>query len=217
MNSPDLTFTIEGAEALRFAAAPQIAFKLRTAAGSSQRIHSIILRCQIQIDVARRSYSAEEQARLTDLFGQPAQWGETLRSMLWTSVTLVVPSFEGVTEVDLQVPCTFDFNIGATKYFAAIDDGDLPVSFYFSGSIFYHSDGAGLQVVQIPWEKEASYRMPAKVWRDMMDAYYPNSAWLCLSRDVFDHLCAYKVRRGFPTFEEMLLQLLEDKAEARSA
>lgn len=217
MSSPDLTFTIERADPLAFAAAPQIAFKLCAASNSPQPIHSIILRCQIQIEVARRSYSAEEQVRLKDLFGQPAQWGETLRSMLWTSITVVVPSFESSTVVDLQVPCTFDFNIAATKYFAAIDDGDLPLSFYFNGSVFYAREDGGLQVVQIPWEKEASYRMPAKVWGNMMDLYYPNSAWLCLRRDVFDRLCAYKVRHGLPTFEETLLQMLEEKVEARTA
>ncbi|HEY2380865.1 MAG TPA: DUF6084 family protein [Terriglobia bacterium] len=217
MTTPDFTFTVEGAEALAFAASPQIAFKLRVVSDSPQPIHSIILRCQIQIDAARRTYSAAERARLTDLFGQPAQWGETLRSMLWTSLTVVVPSFESSTVTDLPVPCTFDFNIGATKYFAAIDDGELPVSFYFNGSVFYAGDDAGLQVAQISWEKEASYRMPAGVWRQMMDLYYPNSAWLCLRRDVFDLLCAYKVRHGIPTFEETLLQMLETKVEARTA
>src|SRR5215475_8944036 len=106
MNSPDLTFTIENAGVLRFSAAPHIVFKLCVANDSPQTIHTIILRAQVQIDVSRRRYTADEQHRLSDLFGPPAQWGETLRSMLWTNTSIVVPSFEQNTQVDLQVPCT---------------------------------------------------------------------------------------------------------------
>jgi hypothetical protein len=217
MKSPDLTFTIENAEALRFAAAPHIVFKLHVTNASSRPIHSIILRSQIQLDVSRRRYNSGEQGRLHDLFGPAAQWGETLRSMLWSNTSTVVPSFETSIAVDLQVPCTFDFNVAATKYFAGIEDGDVPVGFYFSGTIFYAGESGALQVTQISWEKEASYRMPIRIWRELMDTYYPNVAWLGLRRDVFDRLYEYKVQHGIPTFEEALLHVLESKSEAQSA
>ena len=47
--------------------------------------------------------------------------------------------------------------------------------------------------------KEAKFRLPQKVWRELIDSYYPNTAWLCLRRDVFDRLNQYKMRRGIPT------------------
>ena len=47
-----------------------------------------------------------------------------------------------------------------------------------------------------------------KVWRDMMDSYYPNSAWLCLRRDVLERLYEYRVRHGIPTWERALEDLL---------
>jgi hypothetical protein len=184
---------------------------------SPQTIHTIILRAQVQIDVSRRHYTADEQRRLSDLFGPPAQWGETLRSMLWTNTSIVVPSFEQNTSVDLQVPCTFDFNAAATKYFSGIESGEVPVSFYFNGTVFYAGEDGVLQAAHISWDKEASYRMPIQVWRELMDTYYPNVAWLSLRRDVFDRLNEYKVRHGLPTFEEALMNILEDKAEARTA
>jgi hypothetical protein len=217
MNSPDLTFAIETAGVLRFAVAPHIVFKLSVTNNSPQTIHTIILRAQVQIDVSRRRYNADEQRRLSDLFGPPAQWGETLRSMLWTNTSIVVPSFEQSTAVDLQVPCTFDFNAAATKYFSGIEGGEVSVSFYFNGTVFYAGDDGVLQATHISWDKEASYRMPIQVWRELMDSYYPNVAWLSLRRDVFDRLNEYKVRHGLPTFEEALVNILESKAEARTA
>ena len=50
----------------------------------------------------------------------------------------------------------------------------------------------------ISWDKEAKFRLPLKVWKEMMDLYYPNSAWLCLRRDVFERLQQYKVRQRHP-------------------
>ncbi len=215
MVCPDLDFTIETAETLRFAASPHIVFKLRIANSAPRTIHTVILRCQIQLDVSRRRYTAEEQKRLTDLFGEPNRWGETLRPLLWTNTSVVVPSFDNSTVVDLPIPCTFDFNVAATKYFAGIETGEIPVSFFFNGTIFYEGEDSALQVAQISWEKEASHRMPIRIWREMMDAYYPNTAWLCLQRDAFERLYAYKVKRGIPTFDEALLQAIEPALEAK--
>ena len=69
----------------------------------------------------------------------------------------------------------------------------------------------------ISWDKETKFRLPLKVWKDMMDAYYPNSAWLCLRRDVFEELHRFKVERGIPTweqaFESMLASLKEEAVQ----
>ena len=208
MTSPDLNFTVDGAEPLRFAASPHIVFKLRVSNDSALAIHTVILRCQIQLDTSRRRYGTDEQTRLTDLFGPPSQWGETLRGLLWTNTSAVLPAFQNDLTVDLPVPCTFDFNIAATKYFEGLESGDVPLCFYFNGTIFYASESGALQVVQISWEKEAAYRMPIDVWKAMMDMHYPNVAWLCLQRDAFDRLYEFKVRHGIPTFEEAVLQTI---------
>jgi len=206
---PDLNFQVEGAEAVPFTAAPLLAFKLRiTNTDAGQAIQSIALRCQIQIESTHRKYGAQEQERLLDLFGAPERWSRTLRAMLWTHVNVMVPPFKGSTVADLPVPCTFDFNVAATKYFAALKEGDVPLNLMFSGTMFYEAAGAGLQVEQIPWDREAKYRMPVRVWREMMDLYYPNSAWLCLRRDVFEKLSQYKMDRGIPTWEQALESII---------
>lgn len=206
---PDLSFRIERAEAVPHAATPLLAFKLRlTTADPAETIHTVALRCQIQMEVTRRKYTAGDQERLLDLFGEPARWGQTLRNLLWTHASLVVPSFQGTTLVDLPVPCSFDFNVAATKYFDGLADGDVPICVQFSGTVFYPAPEGGLQVAPISWDKEARFKLPVKVWRDMMELYYPNSAWLCLHKDAFDRLYQYKVRHGIPTWEEALERLL---------
>ena len=206
---PDFDFQIESAEAVAHAAAPLLVFKLRVAcADADERIHSIALRCQIQIEATRRQYHEREQERLLDLYGEPERWGQTLRTMLWTHASVIVRPFNGSTLVDLPVPCTFDFNVAATKYFAGLEDGEVPLLMLFSGTIFYEAEDGALQVSQISWEKEAKYRLPVRVWREMMDFYYPNSVWLSLRRDVFDRLNQYKMRRGIPSWEQTLESLL---------
>jgi hypothetical protein len=209
---PDLNFEIESA-APSHAVAPTLNFKLRVSNTTGEPVHTVILRCQIMLEVTRRRYEVEEQDRLLDLFGEPEQWDRTLRSMLWTNTSVVVPAFTGATTVDLPVHCTFDFNVAATKYFAGLEEGEVPLLLLFNGTIFYMSQSGALQVTQIPWEKEARYRLPVRAWREMMETYYPNSAWLCLRRDVFDRLYRYKVSRGIPTFEQALERVIPDVSE----
>jgi len=213
---PDLSFQIEGASVVPFAAAPTLAFKLRIDnSAANETIHTIALRCQIQIEVARRRYAPEEQERMLDLFGTHDRWSQTLRSLLWTNTNMVVPAFAGTgTVADLQLPCTFDFNVAATKYFEGLADGDIPLLMMFSGTVFYALPDCGLQVAPISWEQEARFTLPVKVWREMMDSYYPNCVWLNLRRDVFDRLYRYKMQHGIPTWEQALEDVLPLETEA---
>ena len=214
---PELSFQIEGAETASFSASPQIVLKVRVAnVDATETIHSVVLRCQIQLEVTRRRYTADEQRKLNDLFGEPERWSQTLRNLLWTHVNVNIPPFQGETVVDLPVPCTFDFNVGATKYFFGLEDGFVPLCVLFSGTVFYAHEGEGLQAAPISWDKEARYSLPVKVWKDMMDAYYPNSAWLRLRRDVFERLYEYKVRHGIPTWERALENMLQAEETVRS-
>jgi hypothetical protein len=206
---PELSFKIEQASMLPFAASPTIAFQLRVAnAIEDQSIHTIALNCQIQIEVTRRRYTPEEQSRMLDLFGEPERWSQTLRNLLWTNVSAVLPGFTGSTQADLRVPCTFDFNIAATKYFEGLSNGEIPLNMLFSGTVFYAEPDGALQVAPISWAQEAKFRLPVQVWREMMEAYYPNGAWLHVRRDVFDRLYRYKMQHAIPTWEQALESVL---------
>jgi hypothetical protein len=206
---PDLDFRVESVAPVPFAAAPMLAFRVVVSnAIASEAIYSVALRAQIQLEVTRRHYSEEEQQHLHDLFGEAERWGQTLRNMLWTNATATVAQFTGTTTVDVQVPCTFDFNIAATKYFHGVKAGEIPLCFLFSGTVFYDRGDGAPQVAPISWSKEARFRLPLETWRNMMDVYYPNTAWLCLRRDIFDRLYQYKMLHGIPTWDAALERLL---------
>ena len=206
---PDLDFAVVESEVLPFAAVPTLLFKLAISNKvPDERIHSIMLRAQIRIEVVRRQYDAGEEDRLMELFGEPRRWGETLRSMLWTNTTAVVPRFQDSTVAELPITCTYDFEVAAAKYFYALESGEIPLLFLFSGTVFYQPAEGGQQMAPIPWEKEASFRLPVRQWKEMMDRYFPNSAWLRLRKDVFDRLYLYKARRALPSWEAVLEDLL---------
>jgi hypothetical protein len=213
---PDLDFRVEGAEVLEFAAVPSLLFKLRIENGEEEPIRSVALNTQIRIAATQRHYDSVEQARLLELFGEPGRWKDTMRSLLWTHTVLQVPPFSGSTVVDMPVPCTYDLEVVAAKYFYALEDGEVPLEFLFSGTVFYAGEGGRLQVARISWEKEAEFRLPVRLWKEMMEHYFPNSAWIRLRKDAFDRLYDYKARRGFPTWEaavEALLHASEQEVE----
>jgi hypothetical protein len=202
----DLQFQIEGAKVVPHSISPLLALQLRIT--STRPIASLALNCQVQIEVRQRRYSTSEQPKLFELFGEPSRWSRTLNNLLWTQTRLDVPTFSDSTRVDLPVPCTFDFNVAATKYLHALGQGEVPLCLLFSGTVFYHANDGALQIAQVPWDKEATFRLPVQVWKDMMDQYYPNSAWLCLERAAFDRLHQYKVAQGLATWDQALESLL---------
>ena len=213
---PDLEFKLEGAEVADFAAIPSLVFKLRIENLEDEPVRSVALNTQIRIAATGRHYEAAEQERLLELFGEPSRWKDTLRSLLWTHTVLQVPRFSGSTVVDMPVACTYDLEVVAAKYFYALEDGEVPLEFLFSGTIFYAGEDGRLQTTRISWEKEAEFRLPVRLWKEMMDQYFPNSAWVRLRKDAFDQLYDYKVRKGLPTWEatvEALLRASEQGVE----
>jgi Family of unknown function (DUF6084) len=212
---PDLRFQVEEIAATPSAVVPQLTCKVRITNSKPEPVHSIALRVQVQIEPVRRRYTAAEQEHLKELFGEPEGWSKSLHPLLWTNANVNVPGFtmDGVVEVPIH--CTFDFNVAITKYIYGLENGDLPVSLLFSGTVF-HPGRAGLEVAQIPWDREASYRLPIRVWKEMMDLYYPNTAWLCLRRDVFEKLDEFRARHGMPTWERALEHMLNQTAEVKS-
>jgi Family of unknown function (DUF6084) len=213
---PDLSFEVVDAEVVPFAAVPSLLFKLRVENLEDEPVRSVALNTQIRISATQRHYEAGEQERLLELFGEPSRWKDTLRSLLWTHTILQVPPFSGSTVVDMPVPCTYDLEVVAAKYFHALQDGEVPLEFLFSGTVFYTGERGWLQTARISWEKEAEFRLPVRLWKEMMDHYFPNSAWIRLRRDAFDLLYDYKVRRGFPTWEaavEALVSMDEQEVE----
>jgi Family of unknown function (DUF6084) len=205
-----LAFAVAGASAELHAAVPTLNFRLRICDGSGAAVHSILLRCQLQIETRRRLHSANEQERLTDMFGEAARWKQTLRPLLWTQTTIAVPAFQGATEIDLPLTCTYDFEVTAAKYLQSLEGGEVPLLFLFSGTVFAKADH-GFQIQQVPWDRETSYRMPVAVWRDLMDSYFPGSAWIRLRRESLDALQRYRARHALASWDEAIAKALDEK------
>lgn len=208
---PDLRFAVQGAEPVRDAASPTLRFDLRIDARGAV-VRSVMLEVQIRIAATQRRYAPEEQLLLAELFGEPHRWGETVRSLLWTQTTLVVPPFQGETTASLYVPCTYDFEVASSKYLAGLSSGEVPLELLFSGTVLHIVGGGAeagrLQVSRISWNAEAEHRLPVSVWREAVDCHFPHSAWLRLDRVVLDRLVAFKGARALPTFEAALEVLL---------
>jgi hypothetical protein len=178
-------------------------------------VHAAALRCQIRIEPQRRRYSQAEEEKLYELFGETPQWGSSLRPFAWTHVSTTLGRFDGATEFDLPVECTYDFEVAAAKYLHALGDGEIPLLLLFSGTVFTQGT-TGFAAVPLSWSSEASYRLPVSVWRATMDAYYPGSAFIRLGRDTLDDLQRFKAHRGLPTWDQAFTQLLKEAGEERS-
>jgi hypothetical protein len=211
-----LSFAVTGARVEPYAVVPTLVFRLRIYEGTGTEIHTIALRCQVQIEPRRRHYSGIEQDRLYELFGGPERWGETLRSVLWLHTSLMVPGFGGEVEIDVPVTCTYDFEVTAAKYFQALDDGEIPLLFLFSGTVFVRQ-AQGFSVEQVSWTHEAAFSLPVRLWRELMDRYFPGSIWIRLQRDSFDALHRFRGRNALPSWEATIARLLREADEGGAA
>ena len=209
----ELVFDLFNARTDPYAAAPTLILTLRISDLSGEPIHAMTLQCQVRIEVQRRHYSDMEADRLHDLFGETARWGDTLKPLHFTTLSLAVPGFQGSTEIDVPIPCTYDFDVSCAKYFHALDEGEIPLDFMFSGSVF--SNGAsGFSVSRVSWNSEAKYRLPVHIWREMMDQHFPNSAWIRVQRDTLDALQRFKSHQAMTSWDQALESLLGAKGNS---
>lgn len=206
---PQLSFAVVDAARVEYAAQPTLAFSLRVDAPEGTPIRSVLLDAQLQIAARRRHYDATAHERLFEVFGPVKGWGSTLRTLPWTRTTLVVAPFTGSTTVALHVPCSYDLEVLASNYLDALADGDVPLEFLFSGTVFYAAAGGQLQAARISLEQDAEYRLPVRVWRETMEHHFRDTAWLRLRKDAFDRLCAYKARHALMTWEDAVDALLD--------
>ena len=187
-------FTVVDIFAEPYAAAPQLTARLRIQESSGQTIHAIALRCQVRIEPQRRRYEEADESGLRALFGERDRWVDTLKPFLWMQCSAMVQGFTDITEVDLALPCTYDFEVTGSRYLHAVGEGTIPLALLFSGTVFTKGvNGFGVQ--QVPWDCEASYQLPISVWQQMIASYFPNTGWIRLDHDVVAALADFKARQ----------------------
>ncbi len=205
---PELSFRVQGARTTPHAASPELTLELSIASQGAP-IHSVLLECQLRIEVARRRYSDAEAAKLFELFGERQRWSSTQQSLLWARTTSLVPAFTDSTTLDLPLACSYDLMLGLGKYLHGLESGDLPLLLLFSGTVFYEGPEAKLQVSRIPWKEEARFALPLEIYRQTIDHYYPNQVPLTLERELFERLQRYKLEGECPTFDAAIARLLD--------
>jgi hypothetical protein len=207
---PELAFAVRGIDPLEHAATPTLALHLDVAAKGDGRVRALTLRVEVRIALARRAHDPAVRERLAELFGTPAQWRSAPRALPWLDTTVTVPAFDGAASVTVPLPCTYDFDVTASKYFHALSDGVIPLDVLFSGTVFYAGADERLRTARLPWDREAAFELPVRVWKDLMAGYFPDTVWVRLDRESFDRLWAFKARHALPTWDDALDALLRE-------
>lgn len=208
----ELAFAVLDAVPEQYGAAPTLLFRVRVTESTGTAVHAIALRAQVHIEPQRRKYAGSEADQLTDLFGTTDRWSTTLKPFLWTHTSAMVRGFTGSIDFDLPMPCTYDFEVAGSKYLHSLAGGEVPLVLRFTGTVFTRGlNGFGVQ--QVPWHLEAAYRLPVRVWRDLMEVYFPGGGWIRLDRDTLDALVRYRSARGLTSWEQAIGELLPAPSE----
>ncbi len=207
---PAPEFEILGVEAVRHAAAPTLHFATRVTEPEGREVYTIALRAQVMIEPAKRSYDDETKARLVELFGEPERWGTTTKPSVLAEIDVLVPAFTGATTFTIPFRASFDLELAAAKYFYSLPDGEVPLSFNFTGSIFYRAGDGRMQVEQIRWDTAAPFALPVSTWREMIRNHYPDGGWVTLGTETLDALAARKAQLGLTSFDATVAALLRD-------
>lgn len=207
--SPDLTFTVAEARPAAFTAVPTLEFRITVGRSGGGPVRSVLLSTAVRIVPARRSHDPATRERLAEVFGSPEQWASGLRPLTWARTTVVVPPFDDATTVTVPVPCSCDIELAVTKYLRAVDEGEIPLDFQFSGTVFHDGPDGRLRTAQISWAKDTPYRLPVDLWRHTTHG----GSWIRLSPETHDRLDAYRARHTLTGWDETVHTLLDTAAD----
>ena len=191
----------------RWALSPTLQVRLELDAGPATTVHAVVLQCQVRVEPGRRTYDDAEAGRLLDLFGDRSRWRESVHPFLFAQASLAVATFTGTTEALMPLPVSFDLDVAAGKYFAALDDGAIPLLLLFSGTTFCVRDGR-FTAEPVPWNLEARFQLPVSTWREVIDGSYPGEGWLRVSRSTLRSLARFRSARACTSWDETFDEML---------
>ena len=207
---PDVSFEIVSAGSLERAAAPTLRFDARIADPTGIEIYTVALSVMFTIEPGKRSYDTDARERLAELFGEPERWASTTGAFRWAQVDVLVPSFTGETGFEILVPCTYDHEIAATKYFAGLREGNIPLQIHFNGTLFYRGADRQLQMMMLPWDLSVRHDLPVETWREMIADHYPEGTWIRLQEETLDRLRRLKTTGGVATYDRVVSSMIDE-------
>jgi hypothetical protein len=193
---PEPEFWVLDCVAVPHAAAPTLSFKLRVKDGSGLEVYTIALAAHIHLEASSRPHDKETRESLQDVFGEPERWNDTARSVIWAKRDVLAPSFTGSTSFELELPCSTDLELATMRYLDAVPDGEVPLAFHFSGSIFYRGRHDRMQLTMVPWHTTAQFRLPIETWRK---AVGDRGGLVRVTDETFEALKRYRTDRGLPS------------------
>jgi hypothetical protein len=212
--APEPEFELVSVEPVPRSVAPTLQFNGRITTETERPVYAVALTAMFTVEPAKRKYDADERERLEELFGAPERWASTTGAFRWAQVEVMVPGFTGVGEFALPVQCSYDLELASGKYFGSLAGGSVPLRIHFNGSVFYEDERGGVQVVLVPWDRSIRFDLPISAWQRMIAGHHPNRGWVPLATDTVERLRARKARRGSPTFDACVSELL-DEAEGK--
>jgi hypothetical protein len=208
----DLAVDVVDVRAEPFAAVPTLVWSVRLREATGVPVHAVALHAQVRIEPGRRHYDDGQRGRLLDLFGGPDQWATSLRPFLWTHLDTVVPGFRQQATAELPMTCTYDFEVTGTRYLHSLGEGDVPLIFLWSGTVFSRGE-TGFAAEPLAWHLESRYRLPVERWRELMDRYFPGEGWLRMPCGTIDRLQRFRAEQALPTWEQAVAALLKAAGE----
>jgi hypothetical protein len=202
-------FAVTGVSHVERAAAPTLRFELEARESTGRTIYTVALTAMVEIEPSKRRYDDAERERLLELFGEPERWASTTSSLRWAQTEVLVPSFTGSTTFGLELACTYDHEVGATKYFNGLSGGKAPLRFHFNGTVIWQGEDGRAQLTQVPWDCSARYEMPVSTWRNMIASTYPYRGWIPLDKATIERLERVKTSRALPTFDATVGELID--------
>jgi hypothetical protein len=204
---PELSFAVVDIRPEPYAVVPNLLARVRVEETTGEHVHALALRAQVRIEPQRRRYDDTEVRALLDLFGDRSRFAQTLKPFPWLHASTVAQGFTGSSDFDLVLPCTYDFEVSGATYLHALREGEVPLLFLFSGTVFCRGD-SGFSVSQVPWDAEARFLLPAAVWRDLMETHFPRTEWVRMRRDTVEALAHYRHVRGLTSWDDAVGSLL---------
>ena len=103
------------------------------------------------------------------------------------------------------MPCTYDLEVAAAKYFYSLPDGDVPLRFHFNGTIFYRGEDGRLQIAMVPVEllgalRDAGRGLEADDRRSTTRAAAGSG---CTTATLDRARSERKAERGLPSFDAL--------------
>ena len=205
----ELLFTVVDVVPERYAAAPNLLARIRVEESTGEVVHALALRAQIRIEPQRRRYDDPESPALLDLFGDRTRFADTLRPFAWLHASTVAQGFSDATEIELPLPCTYDFEVSGTTYLHALRDGRDPAAVPLQRHglhprrqrLLRRPDALGPRG-SVPPAGRRLARPDA--------ASFPGTEWLRMRRDTVEALGHYRHVHGLTSWDDAVTALLAD-------